>query len=59
MFGASGIIRQSVFGMTGRAGMVSRVDDQLPADLTFRAVEASAWGDFERLFESRGGPSYC
>ncbi len=35
------------------------MDDQLPADLTFRAVEASSWADFERLFESRGGPSYC
>ena len=33
--------------------------DELPADLTFRAVEASTWPDFERLFESRGGPSYC
>lgn len=33
--------------------------DQLPPDLTFRAVEAATWADFERLFEARGGPSYC
>ena len=32
---------------------------QVPADLTFRPVEAATWGDLERLFESRGGPSYC
>lgn len=35
------------------------MDDHLPADLTFRPVEAATWPDFERLFESRGGPSYC
>ena len=39
--------------------MVSAWTIKLPADLTFRAVEASTWADFERLFESRGGPSYC
>ncbi|MCY3913806.1 MAG: GNAT family N-acetyltransferase [Chloroflexi bacterium] len=33
--------------------------DRLPADLTIRPVEAATWADFERLFESRGGPSYC
>ncbi|MDE2992165.1 MAG: GNAT family N-acetyltransferase [Chloroflexota bacterium] len=33
--------------------------DQLPADLTFRPVEAATWPDFERLFQARGGPSYC
>ena len=32
---------------------------QVPVDLTFRPVEAATWADFERLFESRGGPSYC
>jgi len=31
----------------------------LPADLTFRAVEMSTWPDFERLFASRGAPHYC
>ena len=31
----------------------------LPPDLRFRTVKASTWPDFERLFESRGGPSYC
>lgn len=31
----------------------------LPADLTFRAVEPSTWPDFERLFSSRGAPHYC
>ena len=46
-----------VLGGAGRYGF--RMDDKLPADLPFRAVEASTWGDFERLFESRGGPSYC
>ena len=46
-----------MLGGAGRYGF--RMDDKLPADLTFRAVEASTWGDFERLFESRGGPSYC
>ncbi len=35
------------------------MSDELPADLTFRPVEVSTWADFERLFESRGGPSYC
>ena len=33
--------------------------EELPTDLTFRPVAASNWADFERLFESRGGPSYC
>ncbi len=32
---------------------------ELPADLTFRAVEASSWPEFERLFSSRGAPHYC
>ena len=32
---------------------------EVPAKLTFRPVEAATWGDFERLFEARGGPSYC
>lgn len=32
---------------------------QMPADLKFRPVVAAMWPDFERLFESRGGPSYC
>lgn len=31
----------------------------LPANLVFRAVEAAAWPDFERLFSSRGAPHYC
>ena len=35
------------------------MNDELPADLTFRAVDAATWGDFERLFEAPGGPSYC
>ncbi len=30
-----------------------------PAALTFRAVEASTWPDFKRLFSSRGAPHYC
>jgi GNAT superfamily N-acetyltransferase len=32
------------------------------ADLTeleFHEVDAARWGDLERLFESRGGPSHC
>lgn len=27
--------------------------------LTFHEVDQSRWADFERLFESRGSPSYC
>jgi GNAT superfamily N-acetyltransferase len=27
--------------------------------LTFREVDQDRWPDFARLFESRGGPSYC
>jgi len=27
--------------------------------LTFKAVDASTWKDFETLFESRGGPKFC
>ena len=27
--------------------------------LTFREVDESSWNDFERLFESRGGPKSC
>lgn len=27
--------------------------------LDFHEVDASRWGDFERLFESRGGPKSC
>lgn len=27
--------------------------------LTFREVTAATWADLERLFEARGGPSYC
>ena len=27
--------------------------------LVFHEVDARRWGDFERLFESRGAPSYC
>jgi GNAT superfamily N-acetyltransferase len=30
-----------------------------PARLTFRPVDAARWADFERLFESRGGPKSC
>jgi GNAT superfamily N-acetyltransferase len=30
-----------------------------PPPLRFRAVDASTWADFERLFEARGGPKYC
>jgi GNAT superfamily N-acetyltransferase len=35
---------------------------QKPVDasaIVFREVDADSWGDFERLFEGRGGPSYC
>jgi GNAT superfamily N-acetyltransferase len=28
-------------------------------DLAFHPVDAARWPDFERLFESRGGPKYC
>lgn len=28
-------------------------------DLEFHDVDAARWGDFERLFESRGGPKNC
>ena len=28
-------------------------------DLTFRDVTEASWPDFERLFNERGGPSYC
>lgn len=27
--------------------------------LVFRAVNAGRWADFERLFQSRGGPKAC
>jgi GNAT superfamily N-acetyltransferase len=27
--------------------------------LNFREVDSSNWGDFAKLFESKGGPSYC
>ena len=27
--------------------------------MTFKPVTAARWGDLEKLFESRGGPSYC
>jgi GNAT superfamily N-acetyltransferase len=27
--------------------------------IVFREVDADRWGDFERLFEGRGGPRYC
>ena len=30
-----------------------------PDRLTFHAVDAARWADFERLFESRGGPKSC
>jgi GNAT superfamily N-acetyltransferase len=30
-----------------------------PPALTFREVDQSTWPDFERLFESRGGPKAC
>jgi hypothetical protein len=30
-----------------------------PRRLVFREVTAETWGDFERLFESRGGPKSC
>ena len=32
---------------------------ELPADLTFQAVEPATWADFEHLFSSRGAPHYC
>ncbi len=51
-----GLDSPRVLGGAGRYGFRM---DELPADLTFRPVEASRWADFERLFESRGGPSYC
>ena len=35
------------------------MDDQLPENMTFQPVDAATWPDFERLFEARGGPSYC
>src|SRR5215471_10786736 len=28
-------------------------------EITFREVDESRWGDFEQLFESRGGPKSC
>ena len=28
-------------------------------NLEFQDVDAARWGDFERLFESRGGPKNC
>ncbi len=28
-------------------------------NLTFQEVDRDNWGDFEKLFESRGSPSYC
>jgi GNAT superfamily N-acetyltransferase len=34
------------------------VIEAVPA-LTFREVDRDRWPDFVRLFESRGGPSYC
>lgn len=31
----------------------------MTAPLTFRTLDAATWGDLERLFEARGGPSHC
>ena len=31
----------------------------MTAPLTFRTLDASTWGDLERLFQARGGPSHC
>jgi ribosomal protein S18 acetylase RimI-like enzyme len=31
----------------------------MPQDLTFRPVTPETWTDFEKLFESRGGPKSC
>ena len=28
-------------------------------ELSFHKVDAGRWADFERLFESRGGPKSC
>lgn len=28
-------------------------------DITIKPVDQTAWDDFETLFESKGGPSYC
>ncbi len=33
--------------------------DATPLALTFRAVTPERWPDLRRLFEARGGPSYC
>lgn len=45
--------------------MVERPDRQIRRErdgrieLTFREVSAETWPDFEKLFESRGGPKNC
>lgn len=48
--------------------MVERLDKQIRSErdgtasrveLTFREVTADTWPDFEKLFESRGGPKNC
>lgn len=37
---------------------MSAAKDKTPP-LAFREVDESTWPDFERLFESRGGPEFC
>jgi GNAT superfamily N-acetyltransferase len=38
-----------------RVGKIARIVDRL----VFHEVDQGRWADLERLFQSRGGPSYC
>ena len=38
-----------------RVGKIAKIVDRL----VFHEVDQGRWGDLERLFEGRGGPSYC
>lgn len=36
-----------------------RLDIMMKPELQIEVVDEGRWGDFERLFEGKGGPSYC
>jgi GNAT superfamily N-acetyltransferase len=46
-------------GVTRRKAALLPREGKAPVRLVFHEVDAKRWGDFTRLFESRGGPSYC
>jgi GNAT superfamily N-acetyltransferase len=49
-------VRRRLSAADAPSGSPLSVDDKA---LVFREVDAGRWGDFERLFEGRGGPKYC